>query len=241
MFHIQPIPRFQMLEMVQKYHYSNTLPAINKVFLWCFDNGVLVWAISLWYWTRPKHTIELLFDNVGVNEYLEIGRMCMVEEMPRNSESQMISCLIKRLKKNYPIKVLFTWADWMMGKPWYVYQACSFEYCWYALTDTYMFRWTKLHPRQMHNVIPNINKQIGIRPTREQMQSLWIKQFFWKQFKYVKVLSKNIKRKYKPLPYPKHIDLERFENTASWKIKVEAPIFNSDTTARKLQNIDTLF
>jgi hypothetical protein len=42
----------------------------------------------------------------------------MDEDMPRNSESQMISLLIKRLRKNIPkLKVLFTWADGMMGKP----------------------------------------------------------------------------------------------------------------------------
>jgi hypothetical protein len=60
----------------------------------------------------------LLFEDVEVDEYLEIGRMCMDDDMPRNSESQMISLLVKRLKKNTPkLKVLFTWADGMMGKP----------------------------------------------------------------------------------------------------------------------------
>ena len=42
----------------------------------------------------------------------------MSEDMPRNSESQMLSQTIKWIKNNCPdIKVLFTWADGMVGKP----------------------------------------------------------------------------------------------------------------------------
>ena len=55
--------------------------------------------------------------------------MCMTEEMPRNSESQMLSQLVKWIQRNIPeLKVLFTWADGMVGKVGYVYQASNFIY-----------------------------------------------------------------------------------------------------------------
>jgi len=58
-----------------------------------------------------------MFPSLDTKDYLEIGRMCMKDEMPRNSESQMLSQLVKWMKKNLPeIKVLFTWADGMVGK-----------------------------------------------------------------------------------------------------------------------------
>ncbi len=64
-----------------------------------------------------------------LKDYLEIGRMCMTEEMPRNSESQMLSQLVKWIQRNIPeLKILFTWADGMVGKVGYVYQASNFIY-----------------------------------------------------------------------------------------------------------------
>jgi len=73
----------------------------------------------------------------------------MSEDMPRNSESQMLSQTIKWIKSNCPdIKVLFTWADGMVGKPGYVYQGSNFYYLGYIWTDMYMKNGIKLHPRQ---------------------------------------------------------------------------------------------
>ena len=107
--------------MVKKYHYSNILPRLNKHFVGFYLEGELVGVVTLGWGTRPLHTIKKIFPSLETKDYYEIGRMCMTEDMPRNSESQMISQLITYIKENYPeIKVLFTWADGMVGKPGYV-------------------------------------------------------------------------------------------------------------------------
>ena len=81
-------------------------------------------VVTLGWGIRPRHTIQRIFPSLDTKDYLEIGRMCMTEEMLRNSESQMLSQLVKWLRKNIPeLKVLFTWADGMIGKVGYVYQA----------------------------------------------------------------------------------------------------------------------
>ena len=132
--------------MIQTYHYSNTLPKINKLFLGFYLGGVLVGVVTLGYGTRPKHTIKKLWAELDTKDYLEIGRMCMSDDMPRNSESQMLSQLIKWLKINRPdIKVLFTWADGMLGKVGYVYQASNFIYAGYAGGEMYLKDGIKIH------------------------------------------------------------------------------------------------
>lgn len=242
MIEIRKIPKHLSLTLIQKFHYSNTLPSINKIFLWYYIDWVIKWTITLWYGTRPLHTINLLFEDVNVDEYLEIWRMCMDEDMPRNSESQMISLLIKRLRKNIPkLKVLFTWADGMMGKPWYVYQACSFEYCWYSRTDTYYKNWMKIHPRQIKHLLDWDRKdQIWARPTKKQMIDIWLKQYKWKQFKYAKILRK-CKKLYNTLPYPKHIDLEWYVKSSDWWDVCEKPEFTTDTINSVIKNKASLF
>lgn len=126
---IKEISKEKALEMVRKYHYSNTLPKLNKYFLGFYLNDELVGVVTLGWGTRPRHTIQKLFPSLDTSDYFEIGRMAMTDEMPRNSESQMLSQLVKWLKSNHPeIKILFTWADGMLGKVGYVYQASNFIY-----------------------------------------------------------------------------------------------------------------
>lgn len=138
-FDIKEISKEEVLKMIQKYHYSNTLPKINKYFLGFFLDKELVGVVTLGWGTRPRHTIQRIFPSLDTKDYLEIGRMCMTEEMPRNSESQMLSQLVKWLKKHLPeLKVLFTWADGMVGKVGYVYQASNFIYA--GLSDAVRFK-----------------------------------------------------------------------------------------------------
>ena len=104
--------------MVRLYHYSNTLPRLNKHFVGFYLENKLVGVATLGWGTRPLHTIRKIFPSLETKDYFEIGRMCMTEDMPRNSESQMLSQLSRWIKLYYPeTKVLFTWADGMVSKP----------------------------------------------------------------------------------------------------------------------------
>ena len=149
-FEIKEVNKDIALNMVKKYHYSNTLPKINKVYLGFYLGDEIVGLLTLGYGTRPLHTIKNIFPTLDVKNYLEIGRMCMTEEMPKNSESQMISQTVTWLKNNMKdVKVLFTWADGFRGKVGYVYQACSFRYIGFITTDAYTMNGTMIHPRKI--------------------------------------------------------------------------------------------
>lgn len=211
------------LEMVQKYHYSNTLPKLNKHFIGFYLNNDLVGLITLGWGTRPLHTIQKLFPSLTTKDYFEIGRMCMTEEMPRNSESQMISQCIKWLKTNEPeVKVLFTWADGMLGKVGYVYQSCSFLYAGYYLTDIYMKDGVKIHPRQTRALfkVEENDTRKSIRPTLEQMNNLNIQHFKGKQYKYLTFLCN--KKDKKQLMRECLVELSKKypkENDLLWKVQ----------------------
>lgn len=209
--------------MVKTYHYSNILPRLNKHFIGFYLDNKLVGVVTLGWGTRPLHTIRKIFPSLETKDYYEIGRMCMTEDMPRNSESQMLSQLIKYIKKECPeIKVLFTWADGMVGKPGYVYQAANFWYLGYIWTDMYMKDGIKLHPRQTKQFFSKgkDDKRLSCRPTLEQMNKLGISHFKGKQFKYLFfTCNKKTQRELKeeclePLnrEYPKGKDLQ-------WKLK----------------------
>lgn len=198
-FEIKEISKEETLEMIQKYHYSNTLPKINKHFVGFFLGGDLVGVVTLGWGTRPKHTIKRIFPSLDTKDYFEIGRMCMTENMPRNSESQMLKSLTRYIKNNFPnVKVLFTWADGMIGKVGYVYQASGFVYAGYSGGEMYMKDGVKIHVRQMKSIlVPDgvIDKRITVRPTLEQMKQFNIQHFKGKQYRYLKFLCSKTEKK----------------------------------------------
>lgn len=234
--------------MVKKYHYSNILPRINKHFVGFFLDEELVGVVTLGWGTRPLHTIKKIFPSLETKDYFEIGRMCMTEDMPRNSESQMLSKLVKWIKVNCPeVKVLFTWADGMVGKPGYVYQASNFWYLGYIWTDMYMKDGIKIHPRQTKQFFSNgeNDSRLSARPTIEQMQRYGISHYKGKQFKYLLFLCDKhttkslINECTEPLSreYPKDTDLQwKVQVNGKWNI-CEKPPYEKDLDLKEKSEV----
>lgn len=192
--------------MVVDYHYSKILPKLNKVFLGDDELGA---ALSLGWGVRPLHTIRRLFPSLTSKDYFEIGKMCAREDSPHGTESKFLSRVVAWTRRNRPeIKLIFTWADGMLGKPGYVYQSANFLYGGFIWTDTYFTAdGEKVHPRA--------TGIIGGRPSADKRNILGWSHFRGKQFRYVYFLCSHSERKrlLRESPfswgkdYPKHSDL----------------------------------
>ena len=206
---------------VQERHYSAVMPRLTKHWLGCYENNSLVGVLTLGWGTRPKHTIQKIFSELDTKDYYEIGKMCMSEEMPRNSESQMLSKTLTYIRNNLPnIKYLYTWADGIVGKPGYVYQSANFLYGGFVWTDVYITKdGEKVHPRTMQGQLPNSEGlKYGHRPNYDQLKEIEITRVYGKQFRYIYPMNKKYRKYLKKsamdwsLNYPKGKDLE-------WKVK----------------------
>lgn len=239
-FEVREINKYIALDMVQKYHYSNTLPKLNKYFLGFYENNVLQGVITLGWGTRPLHTIKLLFPSLTTQDYLEIGRMCMTEEMERCAESQMIKACVKWLKQNHKeIKILFTWADGMLGKCGYVYQASNFMYIGNSETDMYIKDGYKIHPRQTRSLFrrDENDTRISIRPTLEQQIKYGIEHYRGQQYKYIRFLCGRVEKKFlmrealfEVKKNPKDVDLrwrKQNQQNGKWE-RSEMPPYKTD-------------
>ena len=190
------------------------MPRLTKWYLGAFVDDELVGVITLGWGTRPMHTIRKLFPELGTSDYFEIGKMCMDESMPRNSESQFLSKTIEWMKNNTNCMYLFTWADGIVGKAGYVYQSANFLYGGFIWSDIYVAKTgEKIHPRTMGKFVK------GSRPTFEERKSMEIDSVFGKQFRYIYPLNKTARKYLKrsstvewTINYPKDDALE-------WKIK----------------------
>ena len=73
----------------QDGHYSPVMFKL-KTLVRSYENDKLVGVLTLGWGTNPMGTIKKMFPELTTDDYYEIGKMCMDESMPRNSESQMI-------------------------------------------------------------------------------------------------------------------------------------------------------
>jgi hypothetical protein len=225
--YIKPISLEQCFRVVEKYHYSKIKPRLTKICLGGFKDDKLVAVISLGWGVRPLHTIKKLFSDFTTKDYYEIGKMCVIDEMPKNTESVFLSLVILWLKKHTPcIKVLFTWADGIMGKPGYVYQASNFMYGGFICTDVYFTKdGEKVHPRT--------TGKIGGRPTKEFLEKYEWTHVKGKQFRYIYPLHKGILKKslwdWSNKNYPKGKDLEwkMWTRELGW-VKCARPFYNRE-------------
>ena len=206
---------------VQERHYSPVMPRLTKHWLGTYVDDKLVGVLTLGWGTSPKHTIQKLFPELDTKDYYEIGKMCMDESMPRNSESQMLSKTVEWIKHNIPtLKYLFTWADGIVGKPGYVYQAANFLYGGFIWSDVYVTdKGEKIHPRTIQKLQSNSKGlKYGSRPNHDQRVEMNLTRVFGKQFRYIFPMNKSARKKIKTsteiwsLNYPKDKDLQ-------WKIK----------------------
>jgi hypothetical protein len=223
---VQTISAAEMAEFVKKHHYSSVMPRITKERFGGFRDGRLVAAISFGWGSRPLHTIRKIFPSLGTVDYLEIGKLCLVDEEPKNSESQFMATAIYRLRKQHPtLKLIFTWADGLWGKPGYIYQASNFLYGGYIWTDVCQTHEGKrLHPLQLQAELRkhgSAGRQRTKRPAPEQLRAFGWMHIFGKQFRYVRFLcdEQEQRRLISESPflwsrsYPKHADL-------AWKARV---------------------
>lgn len=166
--YIEEIPLAQAAEFVKLYHYSKVMPKLNKVVFGLFETSTrLVGVITFGWGVRPQHTITNLFPSLGTKDYLEIGKLCLLDEMPRNTESRFITAAMKCLKQVRPdLKIVFTWADAIWGKPGYIYQASNFWFGGSISSEAYRTDddctvsspGQRIHPRQLHKFLISIGE-----------------------------------------------------------------------------------
>ena len=209
-------------------HYSPVMPRLTKHYLGIFEDDRMVGVLTLGWGTQPRQTINKLFPGLGTESYFEIGKMCMLEEMPRNSESQMLSLTIKWMRTHTDKDFLYTWADGIVGKAGYVYQAANFYYGGFIWTDIYIGPdGEKIHPRSSKQLLMENAQFIGkdkvFWMTPDFMQHKGIRRIKGKQFRYIMPLNKKAKRSLKKSTvdweqsYPKAHDLQWKDASAGGK------------------------
>lgn len=196
-------------DFVARHHYAKKSPPTVRFCHGAFVDGELIGVLLWGYGTRPLHTIRRIFPSLGTPDYLELCRFCVHDKMPRNTESQILRLSRDRIRLDHPgVKLLFSWADGMRGKPGYVYQADNWLYGGYIVSEFYRnAAGDVVHPRLLITRFGRRDKAFT--------QGEGLIKYRGPQFRYVRFLCGHKERKRllreSPFewgqPYPKAADL----------------------------------
>ena len=250
-FEIKEISRHNAVVFVGNNHYSPVMPVLTKHWLGGFIDGELKAVLTLGWGTQPKRTIQKLFPSLDTQDYYEIGKMCLLDELPRNSETQFLSSVVKWMKINLPErKFLYTLADGIMGKAGYVYQAASFYYGGFFKTSVYRSNTgEKIHPRTTKELCKEnakfLNKDKVFWLTHDFMESKGIEKYNGLMFRYIFPLNRQAKKMLKNestvtwnKSYPKDKDLKFWKMMGKGDYQeVAMPVFSYDEVVYNDKNL----
>ena len=172
--------------LIARCHYSNVMPRITRFCVGGWKDNRLVAVMTLGFGTRPRHTIEGMFPSLSTEDYLEIGKLCVSDDMPRNTESYFISRALGVIQEQRPnVAVVFSWADGILGKPGYVYQAANFYFGGFIWTEIYLTEdGIKLHPRSVQGLTAGKGEARGPRDFATT-SAMGLTKYWGKQFRYI--------------------------------------------------------
>ena len=118
-------------EVYSRYHYLG-----DKDFLALYSFGALyegeIWG-AITFGIPNAHTITGLYDKTTQHGVVEITRLALRDDSPKNSCSRLIRIGLLQLKKVYPVRLVITYADTAYDHTGTIYKASGFRE--HGLTD----------------------------------------------------------------------------------------------------------
>jgi len=110
---------------ILKHHYSKCTSSAMFWFGFYFKNR-LIGVASFGHPTGKRQRKYYYPENPM--KLLELRRLCLIDETPKNAESRFISLCIKYLRDNTDYEAILSLADPFVGHTGIIYKASNFEY-----------------------------------------------------------------------------------------------------------------
>jgi len=134
-------------EIIVKHHYSHKVTRNSFVSMLVVYYGEVSGALQCGYGIRPK-----IKGKYKPEEVREFDRMWLSDEMPKFSETIVLSLFHKFMRAAYPeVKVLISYADTSAGNTGTIYKAANYEQIDTLKADFYLIpigggEYERLHP-----------------------------------------------------------------------------------------------
>jgi len=199
-FYVAQIPSRPARRIIIENHYSGRVVNNSYLHLGVYLERRLVGVLQFGYALNPVRVGHIV-EGTTVGQYLELNRMWLSDEAPRNSESRAIACSIRYIRRAMPmVGWIQSFADERCGGLGVVYQASNFLYCGHHFTTFY-----ELDGEYYHTLVLTAHAKGGGRGRhlRENLDRATRHKF--RQFRYIFFVRKGWRRRLRLAvePYPK--------------------------------------
>jgi len=118
-------------KFLKRWHYSDyvNIQAKHTFCLFRDGNFGIPEMVGVCVYTRPAGpSAGQSYYPEAPDKVLELRRLCLIDETPKNAESFFVSRSIKWLKKNTDWEFILSYADMEQGHSGVIYRASNFEY-----------------------------------------------------------------------------------------------------------------
>lgn len=122
---IIPVGKKEAAECFRKWHYFGEKDFLASHCFGVVFNRKLLGAIS--YGIPNAKNIKGLYTKDSQGDFMELTRLALSPDCPKNSESRVISITLKMIRK-HGYKGVVTYADTAQGHTGVIYKASNFEY-----------------------------------------------------------------------------------------------------------------
>ena len=122
---VAPVTHRVAKELLRQGHYLGTLPAGTRLSFGVFAGQSLTGVVTLGVGPPNGHR---LIHGAGPDECLTMTRFLLSDRLPRNSESRVLSVVLRALRRNTSVRFVLTYADPAVGHTGVIYRAAGFLY-----------------------------------------------------------------------------------------------------------------
>ena len=122
---VQSIPYTVAKAFVVRNHYLHSLPGGTRLTFGIFLAKRLLGAIT--FGVGPYNAPSLV-EGATADNCLTLTRLWLADDLPHNSESRVLSAVLRSLRRHTNVKVLVTYADPARGHMGTIYQATNWLY-----------------------------------------------------------------------------------------------------------------
>ena len=223
-FEVKKIKNEETKEWLLYKHYLKRMTSISYAF-GLFNNNILV-GVCTFGNAVPLQMKKSICGDQYMDIVYELNRLCINDNLPKNTASFFVSSCIKKLPKP---TIVVSYADKSIGHTGYIYQACNFYFTGESHTqkDWVLKGSEHLHSRTLmdefsfeENRVQKLKDKYGDRLYQVERPPKNRYVLFWGTKKQKKQLKKA--SRFEAQPYPKDINT-RYDS--SHKIKPQLRMF----------------
>lgn len=201
-FYVALLDRREANRIIIANHYSRRVYNGTTLHLGIWIGGRMLGVLQYGYAMNPASAGSIV-PGTGMDEYLELNRMWLHDDAPRNSESRSLAASIRLIRRIRPaVKWIQSFADERCGLFGTVYQAAGFTY-----HGEHRGIFWELDGDWYHNTLMTARGRRAEGPRAAHLLSNRHRavRHMLRQFRYLRFLKPRFGKgcRYPPLPFPK--------------------------------------